>query len=268
MNDMRCPLITLTTDFGLKDPYVAEMKAVILGISSNATIVDVSHQVEKFNVRMGAYVLASAVPYFPRGTVHVAVVDPGVGTKRQPIIVQTRNGCFVGPDNGVLALAVKKVGGQARIHSITNSEFILPRVSSTFHGRDIFAPAAAHLANGRIPAELGPEIHHMTSPEFVKIVKRKDALEGRVIHIDDFGNVITSFMEKELEAMKTEGELSVKVGKTELALKLCKAYADAEKGQPLAIIGSHDFLEISVNRDSAEDVFDVQVGDKVVIRRP
>jgi hypothetical protein len=258
----------LRTDFGLRDPYVAEMKAVILGISSNATIVDVSHQVEKFNVRMGAYVLASAVPYFPRGTVHVAVVDPGVGTKRQPIIVQTKNGCFVGPDNGVLALAVKNVGGQARIHSITNSEFTLPRVSSTFHGRDIFAPAAARLANGRSPPELGPEIHHMMSPEFARIVRRKDALEGQVIYIDDFGNIITSFTEKELETVKIKGKLSVKVGNTELTLKLRRAYGDVEKQQPLAIIGSHDFLEISVNQDSAANVFDMQVGDKVVIRRP
>jgi len=262
---MRCPIITLTTDFGSRDPYVAEMKAVILGISPNATIVDITHQIEKFNVRMGAYVLAAASPYFPKGTVHVVVVDPGVGTERQPIIVETKKCCFVGPDNGVLALAAKSIGGEVHVHRITNREFMLPKVSSTFHARDIFAPAAAHLANGRCPAELGPEIHQMISPQFARIVRRKDVLEGQVVHVDDFGNIITSFTEKELETMKIKGDVHVKVGNVALKLKLCKAYGDVEKAQPLAIIGSHDFLEISVNQGSAANIFNTRVGDKVVI---
>jgi hypothetical protein len=264
---MRCPIVTLTTDFGLKGPYVAEMKAVILGISPKVTIVDITHQIEKFNVTLAAYVLASASPYFPDGTVHVAVVDPGVGTKRQPIIVQTKKGCLVGPDNGVLALAAKNIGGAMHIHGITNRELMLPKVSSTFHGRDIFAPVAAHLANGRSPTEFGPEIQQMMSQEFARIVKRKDALEGQVIHIDDFGNIITNFTEKELETTKTEGKLNVKVGNTELTVKLCKAYGNVEKQQPLAIIGSHNFLEISVNQGSAANVLNMRVGDKVLIYR-
>jgi S-adenosylmethionine hydrolase len=264
---MRYRIITLTTDFGLKDPYVAEMKAVILGISPKATIVDITHQIEKFNVRMGAYILASACPYFPRGTVHVAVVDPGVGTERQPIIVQTRNGYFVGPDNGVLALAAKNVSGQMRIRRMTNRELMLPKVSSTFHGRDIFAPAAAHLANGTRPAEFGPEIHQMMSSEFARIARRRDLLEGQVIHIDEFGNIITSFTEKEVETMKTEGKLNVTVGNAELTLELCRAYDDVEQQQPLAIIGSHNFLEISVNQGSAANVLNTKVGDTVLINR-
>lgn len=262
---MRYPIITLTTDFGLRDPYVAEMKAVILGISPKARIVDVTHQVEKFDVRMGAYVLASASPYFPHGTVHVAVVDPGVGTRRQPIIVQTSRGCFVGPDNGVLALAVKGVGGKIRVCRITNREFILPEVSNTFHGRDIFAPAAAHLARGRGPSEMGQETRQMLTPEFAKVVRRKDALEGQVIHVDDFGNIITNFGARELDAMQTEGSVSVKVRNTRLTLKLCKAYGDVEKQRPLAIIGSHSFLEISVNQGSAASLLNVETGDAVVL---
>jgi S-adenosylmethionine hydrolase len=264
---MRCPIITLTTDFGLRDPYVAEMKAVILGISPSARIVDVTHQVEKFNVRMGAYILASASPYFPKGAVHVAVVDPGVGTKRQPIIVQTRKACFVGPDNGVLALAAKSVGGQVHVHRITNRKFMLPEVSSTFHGRDIFAPVAAHLAKGRRPAEFGPEIHQMMSPELVATVRRRDALEGQVIHVDDFGNIVTSFTEKELETMKIKGEVHLNFGKVTLTLQLLKAYGDIGKQQPLAIVGSSNFLEISLNQGNAARVFNVCVGDKVVIYR-
>jgi S-adenosylmethionine hydrolase len=264
---MRCPIVTLTTDFGLKDSYVAEMKAIILGISPKVRIVDVTHHIEKFNVTLAAYVLASASPYFPEGTVHVVVVDPGVGTKRQPILVQTKKSCFVGPDNGVLALAAKNISGSTHIHRITNRELMLSRVSNTFHGRDIFAPAAAHLANGRSPAEFGPEIRQMVLPGFARIVRRKDAWEGQVIYIDDFGNVITNFTEKELEATETEGKLNVEVGNTELALKLCKAYGNVGKQQPLAIIGSHNFLEISVNQGSAANVFNMRVGDKILIYR-
>lgn len=264
---MRCPLVTLTTDFGLRDSYVAEMKAVILSISPNAMVVDITHQIDKFNVRMGAYVLASASPRFPEGTVHVAVVDPGVGTRRRPIIVQTNKGFFVGPDNGVLALAVKSIGGKTRVYSITNSELMLPKVSSTFHGRDIFAPAAAHLVKGIRPTEFGPEIHQMISPKFAQIVRRREALEGQVIHIDDFGNIVTSFTEKELKTMKTKDKLDVKVGNTDLRLKLCKAYADVKVQQPLAIIGSHNFLEISVNQGDAASTFKARVEDKVVLTR-
>jgi S-adenosylmethionine hydrolase len=259
------PMVTLTTDFGLRDAYAAEMKAVILGICPKAAIVDVSHQVEKFNVRMGAYVLASASPYFPDGTVHVAVVDPGVGTNRRPIIVQTERCCFVGPDNGVLALAVKSIGGRRRVFQITNRKFMLPIVSNTFHGRDIFAPAAAHLASGRSPAQLGRETHQMRMPEFIRTTKGEAGLEGQIVHIDDFGNIITSFTEKEIETVKSKPDVRLKVGKKALPLKLCKTYGDVDEQEPVAIIGSHNFLEVSVNHGSAARIFRVRVRDKVVI---
>jgi S-adenosylmethionine hydrolase len=168
----------------------------------------------------------------------------------------------------VLALAAKNIGGATHIYGITNRELMLPKVSDTFHGRDIFAPVAAHLANGRPPAEFGTEIQKMVSPEFARIVRRKDALEGHVIHIDDFGNIITNFTEKELETTKTEGKLNVKVGNTELTVKLCKTYGNVEKQQPLAIIGSHNFLEISVNQGSASNVLNMRVGEKVLIYLP
>ncbi len=265
---MRRPIITLTTDFGSKDPYAAEMKAVILSITPNATIIDITHQVDKFNISMGAYILASACPYFPDGAVNVAVVDPGVGTKRKPIIVQTERQCFVGPDNGLLALAARRNGGKMHIYSITNREFMLPSVSNTFHGRDIFAPIAAHLANGRMPSDLGQEIRQMISPDFMRNIRRKNALEGQIIYIDDFGNMITSFTAKQLQTVKIKEEARVKIGEAEHTVKLCRAYGDVKKLQPLAIIGSTDLLEISVNQGSAARRFDAQVGNKITISCP
>jgi len=263
---MRSSIITLTTDFGLKDPYVAEMKAVILSINPNATIVDITHKIAKFNIRMGAYILASASPYFPKGTIHVAVVDPGVGTKRRPLLIQTKYSSYVGPDNGVLVLAANSQGIK-HIYEISNRKLMLPKISSTFHGRDIFAPAAAYLANGTLPAKFGPEIHEILTPEFAKTVRKKDMLVGEVLQVDGFGNIITNFGEKELELMKVKDMVNVMVKKTRLKLKLCNAYAEAQTQKPLAIIGSHSFLEISINQDSAAEVFKAKSGDRVTLYR-
>jgi len=259
-------LITLTTDFGLADPYVAEIKAVILSINPNAEIVDISHQIEKFNVRMGAYVLASAAPYFPKGTIHVAVVDPCVGTKRKPILIETENAFFIGPDNGVLAFAAEKQGIK-HVYEIANPKYMLPKISTTFHGRDIFAPAAAHLSKGVPPLEFGPEICNIVKPQFAKIVRKESMLVGEVIHVDGFGNLITNLTVKELESLGIKESLSVKVGEKALKLKLCRTYAEVKAKKPLAVIGSHDFLEISVNQGNAAEMFKVKAGDKVILYR-
>lgn len=258
------PIITLTTDFGIRDPYVAEMKAVILSVSPNTTIVDIAHHIEKFNIRMGAYVLASAAPYFPKGTIHVVVVDPGVGTKRRPILIQTKHSYYIGPDNGVLALAAKSQGIE-HIYEITNRKLMLPKVSNTFHGRDVFAPAAAHLANGTQSSEFGSEIQEVVMPEFAKIIRRKDMLVGEVMHIDGFGNIITNFREKDLESMDIKTTVNLKLKNTKLKLKLCKAYEEVEPQKPLAIIGSHNFLEISINQGDAAERFRIKSGDKVTL---
>jgi S-adenosylmethionine hydrolase len=259
-------IITLTTDFGLRDPYVAEMKAVILNISPNALIVDITHGVEKFNVRMGAYVLACASKYFPKGTIHVAVVDPGVGTERRAILVQTENAFYIGPDNGVLALAVKSQKIE-HVYEIRNRRFMMPKISNTFHGRDVFAPAAAHLANGTLPAEFGPEIREIVTPEFAKVVRREDVLVGEVLYVDDFGNVITNFGEKELELMDVKDAVNVEFKNVRLKLKFCRAYAEVEPQKPLAIIGSHNFLEISINQGNAAETFKIKAGDKIKLYR-
>lgn len=264
--NMPNPIITLTTDFGLRDPYVAEMKAAILGISPNTKIVDITHQIEKFNTRTGAHVLAAASPYFPKGTIHVVVVDPGVGTRREAILIQTKQDYCIGPDNGVLALAARSQGIK-HVYKITNPKLMLPKISHTFHGRDIFAPAAAHLATGTPPSEFGPEIHRIVTPKFAKITKKKNALTGEVIHIDGFGNIITNFKEKELESMSIKTTVNLKLKNTKLKLRLCKVYAEVEAQQPLALIGSHNFLEISVNQGNAAENFKTKAGDKVTLYR-
>lgn len=260
------PIITLTTDFGLKDPYVAEIKAVILNICPNALIVDVTHEVEKFNIRMGAYVLACTSQYFPKGTIHMAVVDPGVGTERRAILIQAKHAFYIGPDNGVLALAAKNQRIK-HVYEIRNRQFMMPRISNTFHGRDIFAPAAAHLANGTSPAEFGPEIEEIVTPKFVKVVGRDGILVGEVLHVDGFGNVVTNFGEKELELIGVKDSVNVEFRSVRLKLKLCRAYAEVEPHKPLAIIGSHNFLEIAVNQGNAAETFKIKAGDKVKLYR-
>jgi hypothetical protein len=258
------PIITLTTDFGFRDPYVAEIKAVILSISPNARIVDVTHEVDKFSIRMGAYVLACAAPYFPEGTVHLAVVDPGVGTRRRAILIQTRNSFFIGPDNGVLALAAKRQG-VGHVFEITNQKLMFSRISNTFHGRDILAPVAAHLTNGTKPEEIGPEIQKILTAKFARVIKRKDSLIGEVLHMDGFGNIITNIEEKELSSMNIKETVVVKFRNVKFRLKFCRTYAEVEKQEALGIVGSHSFLEISVNQGSAADKFKVKSGDRIAL---
>jgi len=263
------PIITLLSDFGLKDPYVAEMKAVILSICRDVSIIDISHEVEKFNVRMGAFILAQASRYFPEGTIHVAVVDPGVGTKRRPIIVETERSLYVGPDNGLLILAAQNEGIKC-IHEIANPKYMLKKVSRTFHGRDIFSPAAAHLAKGVEPSEFGPEIHDPVRPSFASPKIRKEAISGEIIHIDGFGNLITNISEKDLKAARIyEGEtLSIQLGGEELKLKICSSYSEVPRNMPLSIIGGTGFLEISVNQGNASRIFKAKIGDPVVLKHP
>ncbi|HVO37357.1 MAG TPA: S-adenosyl-l-methionine hydroxide adenosyltransferase family protein [Candidatus Acidoferrum sp.] len=261
---MRKPIVTLTTDFGLRDPYVAEMKAVILSINSDATIVDVSHDVEKFNVRMGAYILACAAPYFPKGTIHVAVVDPSVGTERRAIVIETKRFFFVGPNNGVLALAAEKQEIK-NVYQITNQKLMLSKVSATFHGRDIFAPAAAHLAKGTAPEEFGSRISRIVTPSFAKNVKKGNVVAGEVLYVDDFGNVVTSFSGRELELVGAKEAVCIRFKGNELKLDIRKAYADAENQKPFALIGSHGFLEIAMNQASAAERLKAAIGDSILL---
>jgi len=259
-------IITLLSDFGLKDPYVSEMKAVILSICPEASIVDISHAIEKFDIRMGAFILASAAPYFPQGTIHVAVVDPGVGTKRRPLIVETKRGFYVGPDNGLLMLSARREGVH-HVYNISNPRYMRPEVSRTFHGRDIFAPAAAHLAKGHSPSKFGTEIHDYVLPKFAKPQLRKGRLLGEILYIDGFGNIVTNISVRDLERISASEDslLHAKFKDEILDLRLCSAYGQVPAERALAIVGSSDFLEISTNQADASQVFGVKTGDSVEI---
>ncbi|UCE57731.1 MAG: S-adenosyl-l-methionine hydroxide adenosyltransferase family protein [Candidatus Bathyarchaeota archaeon] len=266
MDEVTVSIITLLSDFGLSDPYVAEMKAIILSIHPRVFIVDITHNITKFNIRVGAFVLASAAPYFSARSIHVAVVDPGVGTKRRAIIVETKRSYYVGPDNGLVMLAAQREGIR-HVYHVNNPQYMLPRISRTFHGRDIFAPAAAHLAKGSPPSEFGPEIKDYSFPEFARPRVRKGCLIGEVLYIDDFGNVVTNLLEKDLKKMDMHDEcaLCVRLNDKMLTLRLCSAYGQVPAGTPLAIIGSSDFLEVSVNQGSASRMFKVKIGDSLQV---
>lgn len=263
---MTTPIITLLSDFGLKDPYVAEMKAVILKICPQANIVDISHEIEKFSIRMGAFTLASASPYFPKGAIHVAVVDPGVGTKRRALLVETTDAFFIGPDNGLLMLAAQRQGIRC-VYSITNKRFMLPHVSRTFHGRDIFAPAAANLARGCNPSGFGSAINDYVIPKFVKPRLKKGEMSGEVLQIDDFGNIITNISKQDLKkaGITESSQLTIKLGEKTADVKFCSAYGEAPTKTSLALIGSHNFLEIAVNQGNASKRFKAKIGEPVTL---
>jgi S-adenosylmethionine hydrolase len=254
-------MITLTTDFGLKDPYVAEMKAAILGINPQANIVDVSHLVDKFSVRMGAFILVSAAPHFPKGTVHVAVIDPGVGTERRAILIETKQACYVGPDNGVLMLAAQAQSIK-HIYRLSNPKLMRQEISSTFHGRDIFAPAAAYLDLGVKPKEFGEEITDPVTPEFTNVKRSKSgSTVGAVLHIDDFGNVVTNIKPANNKAQT----IKVNLHHVSLELPYVKTYGDVKVHEPLALIGSHGFLEFALNTGSFSEKYRVNNEDQVEV---
>ncbi len=255
-------IISLLSDFGHKDPYVAEMKAVILSINPQARIIDISHEIEKFNIRMGAYVLASATPYFPANTINVAVVDPGVGTKRRSIIAETKHSLYVGPDNGLLMLAAHKED-IINVYNILNPKYMISNISKTFHGRDIFAPAAAHLTRGIKPSDFGPAIDDYIFPEFAEPHTKGGELVGEVLHMDNFGNLISNISAEALEqyGVRDGDSLLVTLGDKTLNMLFCSAYGEVPAGTTLALIGSSNFLEVAVNQGSASNVFKADAGD-------
>jgi len=258
------PIITLLSDFGLKDSYVAQMKAVILSICPNATIVDISHQVKRHNLRMGAFMLASAAPYFPDGTTHVAVIDPGVGGKRRPILIETNRSFYVGPDNGLLLLAAKS-DEIKKVYHIVERRFMAEQISATFHGRDIFAPVAAHIANGVEPSRIGRVITDFVVPDYSEVKIERGAADCEVVHVDGFGNVVTNLHSKDLgkTAIRYGSLFKLKYKGKSVGLKLCRTYSDVRVGALLGLIGSHGFLEIAVNQGSAAERLEVSQGSKL-----
>lgn len=262
-------IITLTTDFGLIDPYVGIMKGVILSINPKASITDISHGIAPGSITEASAILIEAVPFFPAGTIHLVVVDPGVGGKRRPIIIEAGGHLFVGPDNGVILPAAQSLG-DVSIRAITKRAYSLPAISSTFHGRDIFAPAAAHLSIGASPLDFGEPVDDPVVSEPAGPEKTGEQLHGAAVRIDRFGNIITDIKGKMLEEFLLGKRPVLRIGQTEIQ-GLSKTYCAVEKGKPLALIGSSGFLEISVNQGRASDLPGVEKKEahdiKVSIRR-
>lgn len=267
------PIITLTTDFGRQDGYVGAMQGVILSICPTARLLDISHQIPPQDIRTAAFVLYQAFSYYPAQTIHCVVVDPGVGSNRRAIAVRTSHGIFVGPDNGVfsLVLAATPVNVLEAV-TLINSDFQLPGVSATFHGRDIFAPAAAHLANGIPLSQLGPRAINLVRLDFgPKPEQRKSAEAGlaemggqasRVIHIDRFGNLILSLTRHDIADPE---QVTFTIG-SHVIKSLHATFADVAEGQLLAYTGSsRDHIEIAIRNGNAAQSLGLQVGDVIMV---
>jgi len=245
---MAKPILTLTTDFGLSDHYVGTMKGVILGICPQAQIVDISHDVSAFEIPEGAYLIAQAYRYFPKKTVHVVVVDPGVGTSRRPIVMEAAGQYFVAPDNGVLSMVYGEE--KHRIRLISNDRYFRQPVSGTFHGRDIFAPVAAHLAAGVTPARLGRIVEDYLRPSFQKPQRSgKRTWSGQILKIDRFGNIVTNFHTSEFPDLERRN-FTLSIGPQQIAV-LARHYEECGHGELFLIAGSSGYLEVSVNQGSA-----------------
>jgi hypothetical protein len=263
-------IITLTTDFGLSDAYVAAMKGVILGINPDARIIDICHTIEPQNITQAGFVISTAYLYFPANSIHVLVVDPGVGSRRRAVLLHTPHADFIAPDNGVLSHVIQKVtgkpitGNRVKLNrdvaaiSLTRRRYWLPRVSPTFHGRDIFAPVAAHLSLGKVPEAFGERISFLTTVPLVCPHKSPAGLTGHVIHIDNFGNLITNIKAEDLP--NKARELTITIGSKKIH-GLTRTYA--EGSGLLGLIGSQDYLEISLKNGNASDFIGVGIGDPV-----
>ena len=254
------PIVTLTTDFGTRDSYVAAMKGVILGIAREARLVDVSHEVAAHDVTEGALALEAAAPFFPAGTVHLAVVDPGVGTERRGLALVTAAARFVGPDNG---LFTPFLGGRDwRAFELTAPDYRLRAVSRTFHGRDVFAPAAAHLALGLAPERLGPAVDDPVRLHWSTVREAHGAVAGTVLHVDRFGNLVTSIR---AEAFESFGAISVRIAGR--ALPFVGTYGELMPAQAGALVGGSGRLEIAVREGSAAARLRARRGTPVVVSR-
>jgi len=253
--------ITITSDFGNRDGFVGIMRGVIQGIAPQVNVIDISNEIDAGDIASGAWVLANAYEHFPQGTVHLAIVDPGVGTRRQGLIVCSRRYTFVAPDNGLLTYILNKEA-PVDCYTIDQPSFWRENVSATFHGRDIFAPVAAHLAAGKNAAYMGSSIDFemlVRLPEPALKVDQGNA-RGVVVYVDRFGNLISNIPASQMETAKT----CLLAGKQ---FDVGETYSSVPPGQPVAIAGSHGFVEVGVNGGSAAQIFEADVGTLLTLKR-
>lgn len=262
-------VITLTTDFGLKDGNVGVMKGVIWGICPTTQIADLSHQIEAQNIRQAAYVLARSVPYFPRDSIHVVVVDPGVGTRRRPMAAKIGDWFYVGPDNGTITGLLERAeqqGWQSAFVELNRIKYWLPNVSFVFHGRDIFSPVAAHLANGIALNELGSPFTDPVRLELPKPEKTSYGWRGEVIHIDHFGNISSNIRVEHLsEALQQKDNIIVRLNGIEIR-GLVNTFGERPVGELIALLGSTGNLGIAVVNGNAAEPTGVKIGDEILVR--
>ena len=275
--------IVLTTDFGLDDPYVGVMKGVILGINPRATLVDLTHNIQPQNVPQAAFVLGSSYRFFPAAAIHVAVVDPGVGTARRAVLLITPRGWFVAPDNGVLSYVLRDFMDQSpdqtpeqppnqattvglpaalRAFELTESRYWLHPVSRTFHGRDVFAPVAAHLSQGVAPEEMGAPVHGLVWLLAPQPVRHRDHIDGQVVNVDHFGNLVTNIP---ADALADTEHLVISIRGRRIS-GLSDTFNDRVKGPPpdlVALVGSNGLLEVAVPNGSAASLLDTGIGEPV-----
>lgn len=264
MNIMNSGIITLTTDFGTKDPYVGMMKGVIMKLNPEARIIDLMHHLPPQDITAAGFLLSRSYGYFPDGTIHVAVVDPGVGGTRRAVAFKTDRAIFIGPDNGLFSFILQKER-VTQTAVLMKPDYHLPQPSSTFHGRDIFAPVAAHLSLGVPMGMLGPACSDFIELDTAEPEVKTGKISGLIIWIDRFGNGVTNITAKHLATANLEKSLSIQVGRVELG-RINSSYDETAKGEALAIMGSFDRLEISVNRGDAARTLGLGRGDPVSVR--
>ena len=257
-------IITLTTDFGLEDPFVGIIKGVILGIAPGVELVDITHEIRSYNILEAAFLVHNAYHYFPAGSIHLIVVDPGVGSTRRPIAAVAKGHIFVAPDNGVLSCILNNDSAAARpsVYWIQNQSLFLNSVSQTFHGRDIFAPVAAHLARGTPIESVGPAIENVVRKDLPKPEARDRKLVGTVLHVDKFGNVITNLKRSHLGT-----DFAIRVAGRSIT-RLCSSFSDGSPEELFAIEGSTGYIELALNQGSAADRLKVRPGAEIELETP
>lgn len=262
LDRVEMPIVTLTTDLGLSDHYVAVLKAVMLGINKGIRFIDISHQIPPQDVMACAWVVKNAAFYFPDNTIHLVAVDSTSGLNKNSLAIKFRNQLFVGPDNGVFSLILNNE--EAEIFELTNEDYFLPNQSSTFQARDILAPVTAHLASGIGLDWVGRKVSTMQTYRWAIPTNDKDSINGWVVHIDRFGNLITN-ISKELILSTSKGRTSKIYAGNTIITGISSVYANAPESEALAYFGSSDMLEVAINKGNAQQMLGVQKGTSVTV---
>lgn len=258
-------LITLTTDFGYRDAFVGIMKGVIAGINPQARVIDLTHGVPPQDIMAGALTLRHSKTYFPPGTIHVVVVDPGVGGPRRPLLIVSAGCYFIGPDNGVLSLAME--GGEPeQIIELTDAKYHLKARGVSFHGRDVFAPVAAHLSLGVLPEAFGDNLSSFVKLQIPPVVRAQNQLMGEITYIDGYGNLFTNISEHDLTGCP-DGQLALTIGRRTVR-GLALSYDSVKVNDLVAVINSWGLLEVAAYKGNAERICEAKVGDKALLTWP